>query len=111
MDYDQLPRSTLIRMLQEHEAALREAGKDGIVMSYTGRTAPWQIIRQVKPKLSKIVKKHSVGDESHQAQNELWDGENLSTMVTLYVKSRLVINPFLEQFGLFLMPDFQCLNG
>lgn len=84
MDFEQLPRSALIRLLQEHEAASRDAGKDGIVMSYTGRTAPWQIIRQVKPKLSKIVKKHSVGDESHQAQNELWDGENLSTMVTLY---------------------------
>ena len=84
MDFEQLPRSALIRLLQEHEAASREAGKDGIVMSYTGRTAPWQIIRQVKPKLSRIVKKHSVGDESHQAQNELWDGENLSTMVTLY---------------------------
>ena len=84
MDFEQLPRSALIRLLQEHEAASREAGKDGIVMSYTGRTAPWQIIRQVKPKLSKIVKKHSVGDEAHQAQNELWDGENLSTMVTLY---------------------------
>ena len=84
MDFEQLPRSALIRLLQEHEAASRDAGKDGIVMSYTGRTAPWQIIRQVKPKLSKIVKKHSVGDEAHQAQNELWDGENLSTMVTLY---------------------------
>lgn len=84
MDFEQLPRSALIRLLQEHEAASRDAGKDGIVMSYTGRTAPWQIIRQVKPKLSNIVKKHSVGDESHQAQNELWDGENLSTMVTLY---------------------------
>ena len=84
MDFEQLPRSALIRLLQEHEAASRDAGKNGIVMNYTGRTAPWQIIRQVKPKLSKIVKKHSVGDESHQAQNELWDGENLSTMVTLY---------------------------
>lgn len=84
MDFEQLPRSALIRLLQEHEAALRDAGKDGIVMSYTGRTAPWQIIRQVKPKLSKIVKKHSVGDETHQARNELWDGENLSAMVTLY---------------------------
>lgn len=84
MNYEQLPRSALIRLLQEHDAASRDAGKDGIVMSYTGRTAPWQIIRQVKPKLSKIVKKYSVGDEAHQAQNELWDGENLSTMVTLY---------------------------
>lgn len=84
MDYELLPRSTLIRMLQEHDQAMRDAGKDGIVLSYTGRTAPWQIIRQVKPKLHKIVKKHSIGDESHQVLNELWDGENLSTMVTLY---------------------------
>lgn len=84
MDFEQLSRSALIRMLQEHEDASRNAGKDGIVMNYTGRTAPWQIIRQVKPKLSKIVKKHCVGDEVLQAQNEIWDGENLSTMVTLY---------------------------
>ncbi len=84
MDFEQLSRPALIRLLQEHETASRDAGKDGIVMSYTGRTAPWQIIRQVKPKLSKIVKRYSVGDEAHQAQNELWDGENLSTMVTLY---------------------------
>ncbi len=84
MDYEQLPRSALIKMLQEHDAALREAGRDGIVMNYTGRAAPWQIIRQVKPKLSKIIKKYSVGDEKIQAENEIWDGENLSTMVTLY---------------------------
>lgn len=84
MDYEQLPRSALIRMLQEQDAATRDAGKDGIVMNYTGRTAPWQIIRMVKPKLSKIIKKTSVGDEANQAENEIWDGENLSTMVTLY---------------------------
>ena len=84
MDYDSLPRAALIRLLQEQEAAARDAGKDGIVMNYTGRTAPWQIIRMVKPKLSKIVKKLSVGDEAHQSLNEIWDGENLSTMVTLY---------------------------
>lgn len=51
MDYEQLPRAALVRMLQEHDAALVDAGKNGIVMNYTGRTAPWQIIRQVKPKL------------------------------------------------------------
>ncbi|MFC3110885.1 site-specific DNA-methyltransferase [Undibacterium arcticum] len=84
MDYEQLPRSALIRMLQEHDTALLDAGKDGIIMNYTGRTAPWQIIRQVKPKLSRIIKKYSAGDESLQSENEIWDGENLSTMVTLY---------------------------
>lgn len=84
MDYEQLPRAALIKMLLEHDAALAEAGKDGIIMSYTGRTAPWQIIRQVKPKLSRIIKKASIGSEAEQAANEIWDGENLSAMVTLY---------------------------
>lgn len=82
--YEQLPRSALIRLLQEHDAALLDAGRDGIVMNYTGRTAPWQIIRLVKPKLSRILKKFSVGEEKAQAENEIWDGENLSAMVTLY---------------------------
>ncbi len=82
--YRDLPRSALISMLQAHDAALAEAGKNGIVMNYTGRTAPWQIIRQVKPKLSKILNKYSVGDENKQVENEIWDGENLSAMVTLY---------------------------
>lgn len=84
MDYNQLSRSALIRLLQEYDAANRDAGKDGIVMNYMGRTAPWQIIRMVKPKLHRILKRYSVGEESDQAMNELWDGENLSTMVTLY---------------------------
>ena len=84
MDYEQLSRAALVRLLQEHDAALIDAGKDGIVMSYTGRTAPWQIIRLVKPKLSRIIKKLSVGDEKLQCENEIWDGENLSAMVTLY---------------------------
>ncbi|HEY3276302.1 MAG TPA: site-specific DNA-methyltransferase [Syntrophorhabdaceae bacterium] len=84
MDYEQLPQATLIRLLKEQETALAGAGRDGIIMNYTGRTAPWQIIRQVKPKLSRILKKLSVDDEKPQPENEIWDGENLSTMVTLY---------------------------
>ena len=84
MDFEQISRSALIRMLQEHDAALLEAGKDGIVMSYSGRAAPWQIIRMVKPKLSRIIKKLSAGEEKAQSENEIWDGENLSAMVTLY---------------------------
>jgi len=82
--YDHIPRSGLIKMLQDYDDALLEAGQDGIVMSYTGRTAPWQIIRLVKPKLSRIIKKLSIGDEKLQSENEIWDGENLSAMVTLY---------------------------
>ena len=85
MNYEELPRPALIALLQEHDAVLTEAGRDGIVMNYTGRAAPWQIIRLVKPKLCRILKKlSSVGDEKAQSENELWDGENLSAMVTLY---------------------------
>lgn len=84
MNYDDMPRAALIKLLQEHDASLADQGKDGIVMSYAGRTAPWQIIRQVKPKLFDINKRASVGSESEQVLNELWDGENLSAMTTLY---------------------------
>nr|WP_241667679.1 hypothetical protein [Pseudomonas caspiana] len=61
MDYEQLPRAALVRMLQEHDAALADAGKNGIVMSYTGRAAPWQIIRQVNLAACgcKLVRAHS----------------------------------------------------
>jgi adenine-specific DNA-methyltransferase len=84
MNYDDMPRASLIALLREHDQALTDAGKDGIILSYTGRTAPWQIIRQVKPKLTKLVKKYCAGTEDQQVRNELWDGENLSTMITLY---------------------------
>jgi adenine-specific DNA-methyltransferase len=84
MNYDDMPRASLIALLREHDQALANAGKDGIILSYTGRTAPWQIIRQVKPKLAKLVKKYSAGTEDEQVRNELWDGENLSAMITLY---------------------------
>lgn len=84
MSYEELPRSALIRLLQEHDASLADAGRNGITMNYLGRTAPWQIIRLVKPKLHRIIKKLSMGNENTEAVNEIWDGENLSTMVTLY---------------------------
>ena len=84
MAYEQLTRGDLIRLLEQHDAERAEAGKDGIIMSYTGRTAPWQIIRQVKPKLTNIHQRSSAGDAQAQGQNIIMDGENLSAMVTLY---------------------------
>lgn len=84
MNYEDLSRAALIKLLAEHDETLATAGKDGIVMNYAGRTAPWQIIRQVKPKLCEINKSASFGPEHEQILNELWDGENLSAMTTLY---------------------------
>ena len=84
MNYEELSRASLIRILRDREDADFEAGKTGISMSYNGRTAPWQIIRQVKPKLCQVIKKYSHGEEAFQSLNEIWEGENLSAMVTLY---------------------------
>lgn len=84
MKYEELSRASLIQLLQEHEVERAEAGKDGIVLNYTGRTAPWQIVRQIKPRMFEFNKRASVGSAEEECVNELWDGENLSTMVTLY---------------------------
>jgi adenine-specific DNA-methyltransferase len=84
MKYEELSRATLIQLLKGHDAERAEAGKDGIVLNYTGRTAPWQIVRQIKPRMSELNKRASVGNAEEECANELWDGENLSTMVTLY---------------------------
>ena len=46
-------------MLRDSDDVLLEAGTDGIVMNYTGRTALWQIIRLITPKLSRIIKTRS----------------------------------------------------
>jgi len=84
MRYEDLPRSALIKLLQEYDAERSDAGKDGIVLNYAGRAAPWQIVRQVKPKMSAINSRASVESDATGPMNELWDGENLSAMVTLY---------------------------
>lgn len=84
MKYEELSRAALIQLLQEHDAERIDAGKDGIVLNYTGRTAPWQIVRQIKPRMFEFNKRASVGNAEEECANELWDGENLSTMVTLY---------------------------
>lgn len=84
MKYEELSRAALIQLLEDNDAERTEAGKDGIVLSYTGRTAPWQIVRQIKPRMFEFNKRASVGSAEEECANELWDGENLSTMVTLY---------------------------
>lgn len=84
MKYEDLSRAALIKLLQDYDAERNDAGKDGIVLSYTGRTAPWHIVRQVKPRMFDFNKRASVGTAEEECANELWDGENLSTMVTLY---------------------------
>lgn len=84
MNYDELSRAALIQMLREQDVERAEAGRNGIVLNYTGRTAPWQIVRQIKPRMWEFNKRSSVGSAEEEMANEIWDGENLATMVTLY---------------------------
>ncbi|MEB3782381.1 site-specific DNA-methyltransferase [Pseudomonas paracarnis] len=84
MNYEELPRSALIKLLQDQDEERVQAGKDGIVLNYAGRAAPWQIVRQIKPRMFEFNKRASVGNTEEEVANEIWDGENLSTMVTLY---------------------------
>ena len=69
MKYEELPRSALIKLLQDNDAERAEAGKDGIVLSYTGRTAPWQIVRQIKPRMFEFNKRASVGSAEEECAN------------------------------------------
>lgn len=84
MNYEEMPRSELIKLLMDYDTERKNGGENGIVLNYSGRTAPWQIVRQVKPKMWEFNKRASVGSAEEELANELWDGENLSTMVTLY---------------------------
>nr|WP_314638251.1 site-specific DNA-methyltransferase [uncultured Pseudomonas sp.] len=84
MNYEEMPRSELIKLLMDYDTERKIGGENGIVLNYSGRTAPWQIVRQVKPKMWEFNKRASVGSAEEELANELWDGENLSTMVTLY---------------------------
>lgn len=59
-------------------------GDNGITLSYSGRKEPWEIVKLVKPKVTKIIKTVSVGTDDSQSQNMIVEGENLSAMVTLY---------------------------
>lgn len=56
----------------------------GIRIAYNGRTAPWQIVRKVKPRAQNIIHELCVGPEEAQAANMVIEGENLQAMVSLY---------------------------
>jgi adenine-specific DNA-methyltransferase len=79
-NYDDLSREDLVRLLGEQE----QFSTGGLRLAYTGQTAPWQIVRKVRPRRQKIERKLCVGSEDHQAANLIIEGENLQAMVSLY---------------------------
>ena len=53
-----------------------------VSLSYSGKTDPWDIVRLVKPKMQKTL--FHYGEEHFHNKNYIYEGENLSTMITLY---------------------------
>lgn len=80
LNYDELRREELIRLLKERDE--RESG--GIRIHYEGQTLPWQIVRKVKPRRQKIIDDLCFGSEDDQIRNTIIEGENLQAMVSLY---------------------------
>jgi adenine-specific DNA-methyltransferase len=62
----------------------KENNNFGIRITYNGRTAPWHIVRKVKPRAQNIIEELSIGSEDDQASNMVIEGENLQAMVSLY---------------------------
>jgi adenine-specific DNA-methyltransferase len=74
---DDLTRDELIALLE-----LR--GEGGIHIDFSGKANARQLARRVRPRVSRTVKKYSMGSEPEQAVNALIEGDNLQAMATLY---------------------------
>ncbi len=74
-----LTKQQILDLLKDHLTTDK-----GIVLSYSGRQEPWQITKLIKPKTTRIIKNLSVGPETEQSSNMIIEGENLSSMITLY---------------------------
>jgi adenine-specific DNA-methyltransferase len=57
--------------------------EEGIRITFAGKDVAKQIARKVQPRTSRRIAKYSVGTEEEQARNQVIEGENLQTMVTL----------------------------
>ena len=56
----------------------------GIRLSFPGRANAMRIARHVRPRVTRAIKKLSVGSPEDQALNRLIEGDNLQAMSTLY---------------------------
>jgi adenine-specific DNA-methyltransferase len=72
-----LSRDELIQMLEVK-------GEGGIHIDFSGKDNARKLARRVRPRVSRTVKKYSVGSDEDQARNVLIEGDNLQAMATLF---------------------------
>lgn len=79
-DFDSLnemDREDLIKLIQALTG-------QGVVLSFHGKRAAAEILRKVRPRVTRRITELHVGTPEEQAQNMIIEGENLQAMVTLY---------------------------
>ena len=76
-DLDLLTRDELIDLLRERAEA-------GVKLTFPGKALTRRVARKVRPRVARRVAKYSAGTQEEQAQNYLYEGDNLQAMATLY---------------------------
>jgi adenine-specific DNA-methyltransferase len=76
-DYSSLSREELIELLEAQS-------EEGIRIGFSGKENARRLARKVRPRVTRIVKKHGAGSEEERARNCLIEGDNLQAMVTLF---------------------------
>jgi len=72
-----LPKEQLLALVEQ-------AVGGGITMTFSGKANAARIARKVRPRVTRCIKKLSVGSPEDQAANLLIEGDNLQAMATLY---------------------------
>jgi adenine-specific DNA-methyltransferase len=62
----------------------QEAFKGGIRISFAGKANARKLARAVRPRVTRIAPKYSIGTPEEQAANLAVEGDNLQAMATLY---------------------------
>ncbi len=85
VNVSKLDPSTLHELSREELIELIEAESEGgIRIDFAGKANARKLYRRVRPRVSRTIKKYSVGSESDRARNLLIEGDNLQAMATLF---------------------------
>jgi adenine-specific DNA-methyltransferase len=74
---EDLSRDELVELLEAR-------GEGGIRIDFAGKTTARRLYRRVRPRVTRKIKKYSVGSEEAQAESLLIEGDNLQAMATLF---------------------------
>ncbi len=74
---DDLSREELIELLEAKS-------EGGIRIDFSGKANARTLYRRVRPRVSRTIKKYSVGSDDDQARNLVIEGDNLQAMATLF---------------------------